>query len=238
VVAFAGCHSHTAGLLAAALGQRAQAQAMLKEACEVYGRLGVSMLHAARRDLAMWTASAPQAHASLLRRGQVWHVTYAGSTAAVPHCKGLQDIARLVQRPGSDVHVLDLVQSPIRSDAAGDLLDARAIDSYRQRLAALSAERLEAEQAADSARLLVIDGEHDALVTELQNGTAVAGRRRSFANHPSERARKAVTARIRDAIRRLDADLPELAAHLDRLLVTGVRCRYRGDVVWQVESTP
>jgi hypothetical protein len=235
VVAFAGCHSHTAGLLAAALGQRAQAQALLEEACEVYERLGVSTLHVARRDLATWSAPAPEERASLLRRGQVWQVTYGGRTAAVPHCKGLQDIARLVQRPGHDVHVLDLVQSPMRSDAAGDLLDSRAVDSYRQRLAALSAERLEAEQAADSARLLVIDGEYDALVSELQAGTAVAGGRRRFANHPSERARKAVTARIRDAVRRLEADLPELAAHLDRNLVTGVECRYRGDALWQVD---
>lgn len=236
VVAFAGCHSHTAGLLAAALGKRLQAQALLEDACGVYERLGVSTLDAARRDLATWSAPAPEKHAALLRRGQVWHVTYAGRTAAVPHCKGLQDIAQLVQRPGKDVHVLDLVQSPMRSDAAGDLLDHRAIDSYRRRLSALSTERLEAEEAADPARLLLIEGEYDALVAELQSGTAAAGRRRSFANHPSERARKAVTARIRDAVRRLDADLPELAAHLDRMLVTGVRCRYRGDALWQVDA--
>jgi hypothetical protein len=235
VVAFAGCHSHTAGLLAGVLGDRAEAQSLLEEACGVYERLGVSTLDAARRDLATWSAPTPKEHASLLRRGQVWHVTYAGSTAAVPHCKGLQDIARLVQRPGNDVHVLDLVQSPMRSDAAGDLLDHRAVDSYRKRLADLSTERLEAEKAADSARLLVIEGEYDALVAELQSGTAAAGRRRSFANHPSERARKAVTARIRDAVRRLDADLPELAAHLDRMLITGVQCRYRGDALWLVD---
>lgn len=236
LVAFAGCHSHTAGRLAAALGHRDQAQELLENACAVYERIGASSADEARHDLAAYTAPPPGVRASLLRRGQVWQVSYAGRTAAVRHCKGLEDIARLVQRPGTDVHVLDLVQSPLRSDAAGDLLDRRAVDSYRQRLAALSAERLEAERRSDSARVRLLDGEHAALVAELQAGTAAAGRPRSFANHPAERARKAVTARIRDAVRRLDADLPELAAHLDRTLVTGVHCRYRGDARWQVDA--
>lgn len=236
VVAFAGCHSHTAGLLAEALGDRALARALLAEACTVYERLGASWRTEAARDLAVCSAPAPPAEASLLRRGQVWHVTYAGRTAAVRNCKGLQDIARLVQRPGTDLHVLDLMQSPVRADAAGDLLDGRAVNGYRQRLSDLSGERIEAERNGDSARLLLIDEEHDALVAELGAGTAAAGRRRSFANHPAERARKAVAARIRDAVRRLDAELPELAVHLDRMLVTGVQCRYRGDALWQVEA--
>ncbi len=235
VVAFAGCHSHTAGLLASALGDRALAHSLLTDACTVYERLGASSRAEAGRDLAMCSTPMPVAEASLLRRGQMWHVTYAGRTAIVRDCKGLQDIARLVQRPGTDLHVLDLVQSPVRADAAGDLLDDRAVAGYRQRLSALSTDRIAAEQNNDSARLLLIDEEHDALVVELGAGTAAAGRRRSFSNHPAERARKAVTARVRDAVRRLDADLPELAVHLDRMVVTGVQCRYRGDALWQVE---
>jgi hypothetical protein len=235
VVAFAGCHSHTAGLLAAALGDGALARTLLTESRTVYERLGASSRAEAGGDLAGVSAGSPGASSALLRRGQVWHVTYAGRTAAVRDCKGLQDIARLVQRPGTDLHVLDLVQSPLRADAAGELLDDRAVGGYRQRLSDLSAERIEAERDSDSARLVVIDAEYDALVAELQAGTAAAGRRRSFANHPAERARKAVTARVRDAVRRLDADLPELAVHLDQTLVTGVQCRYRGDQAWQVE---
>ena len=38
-----------------------------------------------------------------------------------------------------------------------------------------------------------------------------------------------MSARIRDAVRKLAAVLPELAAHLDRTLVTGTYCRYRPD---------
>jgi hypothetical protein len=234
VVAFAGCHSHTAGRLAAALGDRVAAQALLQESCVVYERLGAATLTEAREDLA--ACAAPSGHtASMVRRGPIWQVTYAGRTASVEHCKGLQDIAVLVRRPGADVHVLDLVQSPTRSDAAGNVLDRTALVSYRQRLAALSHERLQAEEGGDLARLRAVDEEHDALVAELQRDTGVGGRPRAFPNHPTERARKAVTARIRDAVRRLDHALPEVGAHLDRNLVTGVRCRYRGDERWETE---
>ena len=56
----------------------------------------------------------------------------------------------------------------------------------------------------------------------------------------SERARKAVTARIRDAIHRVGAVLPELGAHLDRSVLTGTTCRYAPTepVTWTVIRAP
>jgi hypothetical protein len=43
----------------------------------------------------------------------------------------------------------------------------------------------------------------------------------------AERARKAVTARIRDTLRRLDEAHPELAAHLRAAVSTGSTCLYQ-----------
>ena len=235
VVAFAGCHSHTAGRLAAALGDAGLARTMLEDACLVYERLGAASLAEARADLAEVGEATVAAGAALRRRGPVWEVTYAGRTAAVGHCKGLLDIAHLVRRPGADLHVLDLVQSGVRSDPAGEVLDRTALSAYRQRLATLSDEREDAESRSDDAKLRTLDEEHDALLAELRHGTGLGGRAREFANHPAERARKAVTARIRDAVRRVGEAHPELGAHLDRELVTGVRCRYRGAERWEVE---
>ena len=64
-----------------------------------------------------------------------------GTTAAVGHTKGMADLAELLRRPGRDVHVLDLVGSPARSEPAGELLDRRSVEAYRQRLADLAEER-------------------------------------------------------------------------------------------------
>ena len=106
------------------------------------------------------------------------------------------------------------------------------MSSYRARLESLSEERQEA--AGDAGRLAAVEAEHKALVAELGRGSGVAGRTRSLGSSTSERARKAVAARIRDAVGRIEQVLPELGAHLDRSLVTGVRCRYTGDETWDV----
>ena len=44
-----------------------------------------------------------------------------------------------------------------------------------------------------------------------------------------ERARKAVSMRLREACRRIDAELPELGRHLDSAIRTGTWCSYRPD---------
>lgn len=236
LVAFAGCHSHTAGNLAAALGETARARHLLEDACAVYERLGAADLVRARADLATCVGeTGPTATHALRCHGDTWEVTFAGRTASVRDCKGLHDIAALVQRPGTEVHVLDLVASPITSDAGGQVLDRTAADRYRRRLTELAEEREAATLLGDTAALEAVETEHRALVTELRGGSGPGGRVREFANHPAERARKAVTGRVRDAVRRVAAALPELGAHLDEHLVTGIRCRYTGGHHWHVE---
>ena len=91
--------------------------------------------------------------------------------------------------------------------------------------------------AHDPERAARAASERQAILDELARATGSAGRARAFSNHPAERARKAVSARIRDAIRKLEDELPELADHLHGQIVTGTYCRYRADgITWQVES--
>ncbi len=236
LVAFAGCHSHTAGNLAAALGDTQLARRLLEDACAVYERLGAAHLADARADLAACPEDAGSDASWALRfQGDTWEVTFAGRTASVRDCKGLHDIAALVQRPGTDVHVLDLVASPVVSDSTGPVLDRTAADQYRRRLTELSDEREAATLLGDTAAIEAVEAEHRALLAQLRGGSGPGGRTRQFANYPAERARKAVTGRVRDAVRRLEAALPELGTHLDEYLVTGIRCRYTGKQRWQVE---
>jgi hypothetical protein len=126
-----------------------------------------------------------------------------------------------------------------RSGSSGEVADRSAIDAYRRRLSDLEADITEAEQNQDLGRRDRAVAERDALVEELGRVTATGGRARRYANHPGERARKAVSGRIRDAIRKLEPVLPELAAHLERSIVTGTYCRYRPDgTAWDVDRDP
>ncbi|MEW6473932.1 MAG: AAA family ATPase [Actinomycetota bacterium] len=243
VVAFAGSHAHTAGLLAAALDQADRSRQLLEQASETYQRLGAAGWYdEACRDLAavQSIAAAPAPTASMCRRGGVWHVTFGGVNAVVPHTKGLADIARLLATPGTEIHVLDLMDAADRSGPGGSLADRRALDAYRMRLADLEADAAEAASQHDDERSARLEAERQALLEELGRVRGVQGRVRQFANHPAERARKAVAARVRDAIGKLESPLPELAGHLHRTIVTGTYCRYRGEpgITWDVGGPP
>jgi hypothetical protein len=240
VVAFAGSHAHTGGLLAAALDQPERSRQLLEQASDTYLRLGATGWYAEiRRDPAVIHAApeVPAASGSMHRRAGLWHITFSCASAVVPHTKGLGDIARLLATPGTDIHVLDLMDAADRSGAPGPLADRRSLDAYRKRLADLETEGAEAASDHDDERCARLEAERQALLEELGRLRGVQGRIRQFANHPAERARKAVAGRVRDAVGKLESLLPELAAHLQRTIVTGTYCRYRGEpgITWDID---
>ena len=70
---------------------------------------------------------------------------------------------------------------------------------------------------------------------ELAAALGLDGRPRR-AGDPAERARKAVTARIRLTIGRIDREHPDLGRHLANSVRTGTTCSYRPEtpILWAV----
>jgi hypothetical protein len=169
--------------------------------------------------------------------GGVWTLAYGGRTVHLGDSKGLRDLARLLGEPGRELHVLDLAgpsaalgphgRGPAvpRGDL-GEVLDARARAAYRQRLADLDDELADAEHDADPVRAERARTERDLIAHELAAALGLGGRPRRSGD-PSERARKAVTGRIRLAIGRIGDHHPELARHLTNSVRTGTYCVYR-----------
>jgi tetratricopeptide (TPR) repeat protein len=165
--------------------------------------------------------------------GEVWSLSFAGRSVVMPDAKGLRDLHILLSRAGVDVPVealidpargeLLLATSRRRSDS---VLDPQAKAEYRRRLATLETE-IEARLAAhQDARALQLEAERDGLIAELRRTTRPGGRSRRFGDD-AERARKTVSARIRDTLRHLAQRHPELARHLRESVSTGSTCRYR-----------
>jgi hypothetical protein len=175
------------------------------------------------------TALLETGHRPVLRReGAVWDLSYAGTTAHLPDSKGLQDLAALVARPGTPVTALTLVggtgESPpqLGSDPA---LDPAARSAYKKRLVELDALIAEAGELGHSYKLQEAEGEREALLAELRRATGLGGRAR-LVGDPGERARSTVTARIREALGRVERVHPELGAHLRAAVRTGRTCVY------------
>ena len=162
------------------------------------------------------------------RDGQFWTLSFRGRTVRMKDAKGLHDLAWLVSEPAREVHVLDLAGA--RSDPTGptvsgvgdlgELLDTRARAEYRRRLAELEDEVADAERCNDLARAERAGAERDFIAAELAAALGLDGRPRR-AGDPAERARKAVTARIRLTIGRIDREHPDLGRHLANSVRTG-----------------
>ena len=111
---------------------------------------------------------------------------------------------------------------------AGELLDARAKEAYRRRLAEIDEDIEEAQASGDA----------DARRRPTRSATSSCGscRERSAwavaADEPasaSERARAGVTRAIRQAMARIGEHHPQLGEHLDRTIRTGTYCAYLPD---------
>ncbi len=218
------------------------AKALLAEVSGGAAALGYSRLRQAAETLAHQlsrSASSPPTALplpvaigfSMTREGEFYTVEHEGRIARLKNSMGMRLLELLVTSPGRERHVLELVSSEVPAvdtGDAGELLDRRAIAEYRQRLEDLRETAREAEAFGDLARRSKAEAEIEALSEELARGVGLGGRGRR-AGAAAERARINVQRRLRDAIQRIENELPDLGRHLSWAVKTGVFCSYSPD---------
>jgi hypothetical protein len=235
-----------------AAGDDAGARLDAHAAVELLGRLDVVTDPADQQRLddlvAHHGAPTPEVCA-IVDHGTWVEIARGPSRVRLPVTKGLRYLAMLVERPGTERHVLDLVDrvegvgSPGEVDRrrigdAGDVLDSAARTAYRRRIERLQAECDDALEAGllDAAEAHQV--EIDALVSELSRAFGLGGGARQ-ASSTVEKARLNVTRAIRTAVRRIEEVAPAEGAALDRGIRTGTYCAYEpadGDLAWIVQS--
>jgi pimeloyl-ACP methyl ester carboxylesterase len=190
--------------------------------------------------------------ANLFRRdGEYWTVGYRGLVVTLRDTKGLRDLGRLLAEPGREFHVLDLMAEgtgarsipPSQAAEAGlavegrgePVIDQAARAQYRRRISELEQELEEAQERGGGDAKVAAREELDALLEELTAAYGLAGRPRRSPD-PVERARKAVSRRLRHAMSRIAGVHPRLGRHLAASIRTGVFCSYQPerDTVWSV----
>jgi pSer/pThr/pTyr-binding forkhead associated (FHA) protein len=171
------------------------------------------------------TTSPSPSGATFKREGAFWIVAFEGQTVQVPDVKGLPDLARLLAQPGAEIHCLELAGRPAEGAGPDEVLDARARREIQLRAQELQREIDDADGANDLGRAERAREELDRLVDTLAGAFGLGGRTRGLGN-PAERARSAVTWRIRSAIRKIAAAHPRLGRHLENAVRTGTFCVY------------
>lgn len=179
------------------------------------------------------------------REGDYWTVVFEAKTVRMRDLKGMHYLARLLAAPGREYHVLDLVGAESESGTqvddskgarmprpalgdAGELLDARARDAYRRRLAEIDDDIEQARAIGNAEQAAQAEVERDFLLRELARAFGLGGRDRRAAS-ASERARSGVTRAVRQTITRITEHHPQLGEHLSRTIRTGTYCGYHPD---------
>jgi len=232
------------GSLLARMGKRDEALASFDAALELTRRSGATASEAwvqlARAEalgeapvIAPRSASRaePSLDFSLRATGKEVVVVCNGRTTRLRSVRGLPMLARLVEHPGREIHVLDLAAEPEDESAvvdagdAGEILDAKAREAYQRRIGDLRSEIEEAERFADVFRADRARRELDMLVQQLSSAVGLGGRARRVGS-AAERARITVQRRVREAIKKVAEHEPELGRHLDWAIRTGTFCAY------------
>jgi pimeloyl-ACP methyl ester carboxylesterase len=192
---------------------------------------------------------------NLFRRdGEYWTVGYRGLVVTLRDTKGLRDLGRLLAEPGREYHVLDLIaggtgarsippshaaEAGLATEGWGEaVIDQAARADYQRRISELEQEIEKAQERGDGEAHADAREELEALITQLTAADGLAGRPRRSPD-PIERARKAVTRRIRNAMRRITRAHPRLGQHLAASIRTGMYCSYQPEraIVWSVHNT-
>ncbi len=235
-VVVTGCASyhaavdHHLGALAAALGDTTRAEEHFRAALAMHERLGAAAWTRLTADALAELAAAealPARNEFRLEDGR-WQLRFGNVQAQLPDSKGLQDIAMLIDARGAFIHVSTLVGNELPRSGADPVLDRTAKANYKTRLDALAGDIQDAEDAGNAARSDVLRSERDALIHALAAAAGLGGRPRRLGDQ-SERARKTVSARVRDALGKIDQVHPPLAEHLHRALRMGTACSYVPD---------
>lgn len=162
---------------------------------------------------------------SFRKEGDLWEVTFDGKISRVPDMKGLQDLAKLLQRQELPVHCSELLGSRVVNGEPEFVFDEKARRSYQQKIVKLQEEISIAEKENDFERGSNLQSEYDQIVGHLTASLGLGGRIRKTNDH-IDKARSAVTWRIRKAIDKLMKLDTSLGKHLSASVRTGVFCTY------------
>ncbi len=207
----------------------------------------------ARESLPNPLTLCPETESVFFRQGDYWTIQYQGQIAHLKATRGLRCLVSLLEQPGREFHVSELtaafLEVPIavassevsggsqeggggvrsaRFQDVGPILDSRAKAEYARRLTELRGELEEADRFNDPERAAKAQQEMDFIANQLAVATGLGGRNRRAASQ-AERARSAVTKRIKDSIDKIAEAMPALGRHLATTVKTGYFCSYNPD---------
>lgn len=181
---------------------------------------------------AMACACAREAGGDIFRKeGAFWTIRYRGRTIHVRDQVGLRYIAYLLQHPGREIPVLELVPEWGVAAAGSDgmpVVDRETVAQLKEERERLKEEAEEAEAMGDIEAAARAKEKQQQIEDFLRSALGFGGRIRA-AGGKLERARKKVYSAIKRALDAIAAEHPELHMHLKSSIKTGLTVSYWPD---------
>lgn len=162
-----------------------------------------------------------------LKEAAAWKLSYDGIMVQMPELKGFHDIQKMLIEPRQLFHCAEMMGSSM-NDQGEKLIDEKARAAYQKKILDLQNDLQEAEQCSDYVRVEKLQATYDQLVDHLSKTLGLKGKTRETGS-TIEKARSALTWRIRNAIARIEQHHPLLGAHLSNAIKTGILCSYQPD---------
>ncbi|MCG8685822.1 MAG: hypothetical protein MI892_13160, partial [Desulfobacterales bacterium] len=168
-------------------------------------------------------------------KDKIWQMSFDGKSVSIPPVKGFKDIATLLANPGKEIHCTELMGSVGSFESDDPVVDDKAKQKIKNRLAYLNSEVEISDKNNDVARSHALRVEIDQLTDHVTKSFGLSGRSRDL-NPDAERARSAITWRIRSAIKKISQSHPALGRHLENSVSTGTFCVYQPEkaISWQL----
>jgi TolB-like protein/Tfp pilus assembly protein PilF len=169
------------------------------------------------------------------KNGNLWHISFNNLFVQFPEVKGFIDISKLLANADKEIHCTDLMGNISSFDGGIEAIDEKAKRKYQSKIQELQSDLREAEEMNDIGRVEIISTELNQIIDHLSKSTGIKGRSRKIAD-PSEKARAAVTLRIKSAVQKIETVHPSLAKHFQNNIRTGTYCIYSPEnpVKWEL----
>lgn len=172
--------------------------------------------------------SEPSHHEKLggdfILNGELWEMKYAKESIVLKDCKGFHDIVKLLAEPERQLHCSELMGTVLEAEGTA-IIDNQALGDYKNRIKALQADISDAEEMGQVLKADGLREEYEMLLEHVSKAMGMSNKVRKTGSS-LEKARSAVTWRIRSAIKRIEKVHPQLAKHLSNSIKTGTFCSY------------
>jgi tetratricopeptide (TPR) repeat protein len=164
-----------------------------------------------------------------MQKGEMWHLSFLEQSTILKDAKGFHDLSKLLSNPNKEFHCMEMMGSNMSENVTEIVIDQKAKADYEKKIKRLLIQIEDAQEFNNTEQIEKLQMEYNTLLDHLSASLGM-GRKPRAKGSSVEKARSAITWRIRNVIKKIKTSHPKLAMHLSKSINTGTFCSYHPEV--------